>query len=196
MYGQGRPEFKTTVDSILNEINGDNVPSGHYCLSGKIYADSQPRRIFSMDKDVNKFYVAAQNYLKNNIGSIIESAFEKNVPPAIDAAFVTYSSDDDIDFNELYEHEDNIIKIINSEKQAIINSIIKTGDFDVKKDDVYFSYDLFKKIYPKDKDNVEKFVKYYFKDSDFEIYSIDDMLQEDFFGIAMTYLNDNFTPDY
>ena len=196
MYGQGRPEFKTTVDSILNEINGDNAPSGHYCLSGKIYADSQPRRIFSMDKDVNKFYVAAQNYLKNNIEPIVESAFEKNVPSAIDTALETYSSDNDVDFDELYEHEVNIKKIINSEKQAIINSIIKTGDFDVKKDDVYFSYDLFKKIYPKDKDNVEKFVKYYFKDSDFEIHSIDEMLRQDFFSIAMTYLDDNFTPDY
>lgn len=193
MYGQGRPEFKSTVDSILNEINGDVEAGGYYCLSGKIYADSQPRRIFAMDKDVNKFYVAAQNYLKNNIEPIVESAFEDNVPSAIDSALETYSSDNDIDFDELYEHEDNIKKIINSEKQAIINSIIKTGDFDVKEDDIYFSYDLFKKLYPKDKDNVEKFVKYYFKGSQLEIRSIDDMLQEDLFDIAMSYLIDNFS---
>ena len=193
MYGQGRPEFKSTVDSILNEINGDVEAGGYYCLSGKIYADSQPRRIFAMDKDVNKFYVATQNYLKNNIVPIVESAFEDNVPSAIDSALEAYSSDNDIDFDELYEHEDNIKKIINSEKQAIINSIIKTGDFDVKEDNIYFSYDLFKKLYPKDKDNVEKFVKYYFKGHNLDKLSINDMLQEDLFSIAMTYLDDNFS---
>ena len=192
MYGKGRPEFKSTVDSILNEINGDVESGGYYCLSGKIYADSQPRRIFSMDKDLNKFYVAAQNYLKNNIEPIVESAFEENVPSAIDSALETYSSDNDVDFDELYELEDNIKKIINSEKQVIIDSIVKTGDFNIKEADVYFSYDLFKKIYPKDKDNVEKFVKYYFEDGKWDIDSINDMLQEDLFSIAMNYLNNNF----
>jgi len=192
MYGQGRPEFKSTVDSILNEINGDVEAGGYYCLSNKIYADSQPRRIFSMDKDVNKFYVAAQNYLKNNIEPIVESAFEDNLPSAIDSAFEAYSSENDIDFDELYEFEDSIKILINSQKQSIIDLIVRTGDFNITEADVYFSYDLFKKIYPKDKDNVEKFVKYYFKDNQLEISSIDDMLQEDLFSIIMGYLDDNF----
>ena len=37
MYGNGRPEFKSTVDSILNEINGDK--EGFYCVSKKVYKD-------------------------------------------------------------------------------------------------------------------------------------------------------------
>jgi len=44
MYGQGRPEFKSTVDLILNQINGD-IKGSYYCLNEKIYSDSQDKRI-------------------------------------------------------------------------------------------------------------------------------------------------------
>jgi len=44
MYGNGRPEFKSTVYSILEKINGD--ATGFYCINPKTYGDSGLERIY------------------------------------------------------------------------------------------------------------------------------------------------------
>jgi hypothetical protein len=49
MYGNGRPEFKSTVNSILEKING-NV-TGFYCINPKTYKDLDSERIYVPTKE-------------------------------------------------------------------------------------------------------------------------------------------------
>jgi len=205
MYGQGRPEFKSTVDSVLKEINGENVKGGYYCLNKNIYNDSGNSRIFVSDIDLDKFITASENYFKTNVRPIIEWEYNRQIHPAIDSAFDAYSSEYDMDMDEFYEHENEIIKYINSKKQNELDYYINTGDYQLREEDVYYSYDLFKKIYPKDKDNVDKFVKYHFgleeKDGDerYRVDYIDENTIEDMYlhiyNTVFEYLQENFPPE-
>jgi hypothetical protein len=49
MYGNGRPEFKSTVNSILEKINGD--VTGLYCINPKTYKDSDSEKIYVPTKE-------------------------------------------------------------------------------------------------------------------------------------------------
>ena len=49
MYGNGRPEFKSTVNSILEKINGD--ATGFYCINPKTYKDLDSERIYVPTKE-------------------------------------------------------------------------------------------------------------------------------------------------
>jgi hypothetical protein len=53
MYGQGRPEFKSTVDGILDEINGPDK-KGMYCLRGELYSDNDKTTVYKYDKVVSR----------------------------------------------------------------------------------------------------------------------------------------------
>lgn len=48
MYGNGRPEFKSTVNSVLNEINGNST--GLYCINPNVYNDSDEKTIYMLSE--------------------------------------------------------------------------------------------------------------------------------------------------
>ena len=66
MYGNGRPEFKKTVDSILDEINGSDV-GGYYCLKENIYVDSQRENIRILKPEEKVFYLEKAKEFVNTI---------------------------------------------------------------------------------------------------------------------------------
>lgn len=66
MYGNGRPEFKKTVDSILEEINGSDV-GGYYCLQKNIYGDSQRENIRILKPEEKVFYLEKAKEFVNTI---------------------------------------------------------------------------------------------------------------------------------
>ena len=66
MYGNGRPEFKKTVDSILSEINGPDV-GGYYCLQKNIYGDSQRENIRILKPEEKTFYLEKAKEFVNTI---------------------------------------------------------------------------------------------------------------------------------
>ena len=66
MYGNGRPEFKKTVDSILSGINGPEM-GGFYCLKENLYADSQNRNIRILKPEEKTFYLEKAKEFVNTI---------------------------------------------------------------------------------------------------------------------------------
>lgn len=65
MYGNGRPEFKKVVDSILDEINGPI--GGYYCLKKGLYVDSQNERIRILKPEEKTFYLEKAKEFVNTI---------------------------------------------------------------------------------------------------------------------------------
>lgn len=66
MYGNGRPEFKKVVESILSEINGPDV-RGFYCLKENLYADSQNKKIRILKPEEKSFYLEKAKEFVNTI---------------------------------------------------------------------------------------------------------------------------------
>jgi hypothetical protein len=74
MYGQGRPEFKQTVDNILSEINGVGK-EGFYCLNKKLYADSPERVAIFNDDYFSKIADVVKKYYIENINKVSNDLF-------------------------------------------------------------------------------------------------------------------------
>jgi ribosomal protein S13 len=74
MYGQGRPEFKKTVDNILSEINGVGK-EGFYCLNKKLYADSPERVVVFNDDYFSKIADVVKKYYIENINKVSNDLF-------------------------------------------------------------------------------------------------------------------------
>jgi len=66
MYGNGRPEFKKVVESVLSEINGPDV-GGYYCLNENLYADSQRENIRILKPEEKAFYLEKAKEFVNTI---------------------------------------------------------------------------------------------------------------------------------
>jgi ribosomal protein S13 len=75
MYGQGRPEFKQTVDNILSEINGVGK-EGFYCLNEKLYADSPERIGIFNDDFLNEVTEGIEKVFVENIDKISKDFYD------------------------------------------------------------------------------------------------------------------------
>jgi ribosomal protein S13 len=75
MYGQGRPEFKQTVDNILSEINGVGK-EGFYCLNEKLYADSPERIGIFKDEFLNEVTEGIKKVFVENIDKISKDFYD------------------------------------------------------------------------------------------------------------------------
>lgn len=148
MYGQGRPEFKQTVDNILSEINGVGK-EGFYCLNEKLYADS-PERIGVFSNDFfEKISDEIKKYYTNNINIISEDLYEGTMEMLLnefseqlqDLLGDTYDEQDDqvfdnymYDFDEynyLYQIElgKNKKEMIENFKKCFLNEINNNNFF-------------------------------------------------------------------
>jgi ribosomal protein S13 len=106
MYGQGRPEFKQTVDNILSEINGVGK-EGFYCLNEKLYADS-PERIGIFNDDflnevtegIKKVFVENIDKISKDFYNMAESDMMREITYSIQQLLDGDEDDYDEKFNE------------------------------------------------------------------------------------------------
>lgn len=134
MYGQGRPEFKSTVDVILDEINGPEK-QGMYCLRGELYADDSKTTVYKYDKKiVDPMKQRLESFFNKNIDQIIEKNY-KLLEDVIVQDFYddleSYNADEKYIEKSVKEFENHLSKeknnLFNRYKNCILDSI-KEGE--------------------------------------------------------------------
>jgi predicted hydrolase (HD superfamily) len=129
MYGNGRPEFKSTIDSLLSEINGVDK-QGYYCLKKPIYNDSQSGLIKLGNTD--DYELSGDKHF-NKIMEILKTKLKKDGVKGKSLEYIEYT---------ISKHIKNIIKnilpkigdfkIVSNYLDGLINIIITQYDFFIK----------------------------------------------------------------
>jgi len=130
MYGQGRPEFKSTVDGILDEINGPDK-QGMYCLRGELYADNNKTTVYKYDKKtIDPMKQRLESFFHKNIDQIVEKNY-KSLEDIIVQDFYddleSYNADEEYIEKSVKEFENELSKeknnLFNKYKNCILESI-------------------------------------------------------------------------
>lgn len=171
MYGNGRYEFKSTVDKFLKHINGDKF--GFFCLKEGLYADSQPDKVNILSKEQEDFLNEAKKLifikLKSELVNDTDNRFNRalvNIMRQVDDTLNNWS-----DTNKMSSvHRNKIIEIIKKNKNKISESIASmvtddTNEFlESEKDLVEVYHDYVR--YEGGKHDLSDFVDYFFTSSD------------------------------
>lgn len=125
MYGNGRPEFKSTVDSILNELNDGK--EGFYCVSKKVYQDGNVTTVERRSKEDNEKFNQLVLKIKNILPSLANELAEEILDEAMSVGYTVINDfaednvDDDVfdiqhatdEFeSEVLKQKGNLIKLI------------------------------------------------------------------------------------
>jgi hypothetical protein len=130
MYGQGRPEFKSTVDGILDEINGPDK-QGMYCLRGELYSDNDKTTVYKYDKkEIDPIKQRLESFFYKNIDQVIEKNY-KSLEDVIIQDFYddleSYNADEEYIEKSAKEFENDLSKeknnLFNKYKNCILESI-------------------------------------------------------------------------
>jgi len=191
MYGQGRPEFKDTIDKILNEFNGTES-YGVFCLKDNIYVDSSSRKITINSPEENKFIDQAYNIILDKIKEDRSKEFEISFDIALDNEIDEITDNLELhleDDGEVDYHLSQIEKLVLSKKEEIIDSVHKNNQLDISKGDVSAEYRYFLRDHPEDKYDLNEFIKYFFYR--YVEYAEVDEITYEIKNIADEYMNDN-----
>ena len=173
MYGNGRYEFKSTVDKILKHINGDKF--GFFCLKEGLYADSQPDKVNILSKEQEDFLNESKKLIFIKLKSELINDTDDRFNRALVAAMrmvddrLNNPSDSKIqtDTKIIYVHKNKINELIKKNKIKIIESISSNatnGFLDSKEDLVEVYHDYVR--YEGGKLDLSEFVDYFFTSSD------------------------------
>ena len=201
MYGNGRYEFKSTVDKILKHINGDKF--GFFCLKEGLYADSQPDKVNILSKEQEDFLDEAKKLIFIKLKSELVNDTDDRFNRALVAVMRTVDdrlnnqSDSKIqsDTKIIYVHKNKINELIKKNKIKIIESIssnVTNGFLDSKEDLVEVYHDYVR--YEGGKHDLSDFVDYFFTSSDLYndfIFGIEDNLEIAMGNLAYDYFRKN-----
>jgi len=199
MYGNGRYEFKSTVDKILKHINGDKF--GFFCLKDSLYADSQPEKINILSKEQSDFLNSSKKIIKDRVMYEINLTMDDSFKRALSDSMLRFH--DTLNNTLMSEvtksfHKKKIASIIEDNKDDIIKSsmdnnlslIDELSDNELDLSVAYKDY----LNYSGEKYNLEKFVDYFFEGSDLfndVIFNILDSMDTEMGDTMYGYINLN-----
>ena len=125
MYGQGRPEFKSTVDYILYEVNG--LKYGLFCLKDGIYSDdTKTVRLITTPEQENDFETIYPNIIpsiKHNLHQYISREYDFLLQDRIDGIRETLD-EEGLDEKEIEEHINEVVNFFEKSHKKNIESIV------------------------------------------------------------------------
>lgn len=201
MYGSGRLEFKSTVDKILKNINGDKF--GFFCLKDSLYADSQPEKVNILSKEQSDFLNSSKKIIKDRamyeINLNMDDRFERALYDSM-LRFQNTLNNTLMPEGTKSFHKKKIASIIEDNKDDIIKSSIdnnlnlidELSDNELDLSGAYKDYLMY--LGEKSKNNLEKFVDYFFKSSDLFndiIFNIQDSMDTEMGDTMYGYINLN-----
>lgn len=131
MYGQGRPEFKNTVDNVLDIINGEK--KGLFCMSDNLYKDDLNTAVYvpeqnELDEIMKKSDSIHDKTMKEIKKSIDKFYYETNINYAL-YDFVNYGNfnydpNKPLDRDKDYKFIREIDSVLMKERKKIIDKSI------------------------------------------------------------------------
>lgn len=170
-YGQGRPEFKQTVDSILKIVNGNKT--GFYCLKSGMYSDNPSNNIVLMDKSQKEFIDLAHkkimeklnsDFIIKNVNRIYDEIASEQFNESLDYIESNINFDlDDENFDSTPNYSKELDELLDIKKREVVNNF-KNRKYEISEEDVldfYTTNGAFKGM-----DDVDLFVEDFLEMSD------------------------------
>jgi len=162
MYGQGRPEFKKTVDNVLSLIN--KPVSGLFCLNKKLYNDSGRPDVFINGGKEEEFFQTSLDKVKKIANSsngeklLTKKIFDEiNSQVNLIPLYLKDLYNLNLDNDEIKRYSN----IFASEVRQNLPLKLKNKKFDIDINNIKDYFNGFLSDFPKDYDNVDKFAEYF-----------------------------------